>query len=400
MYSKNKKGTIYRGTQLRNRTFSEKIGRLKQEGLLRKIQDRNPNSTHPASRILIEGIEYINFASNDYLGLASNILVAESAKNAIDEYGFGAGASRLLSGGTVLHGELEKMVSGFKGTEAALIFNSGYAANTGAIPLIAGEGDIIFSDELNHASIIDGCRLSKARTIVYRHSDMGHLSELIKKETGDKKIVITDTVFSMDGDIAPLKEIHDICRSQDALLYLDDAHGTGVLGKGKGALVHFGLKPEPWIIQMGTFSKAFGSYGAFIAADSDVIELLINTSRGFIFSTTLPACVIAASMAALQLIQDETGLVDKLWQNRERLFKGLQGLGFNTLNSETPIIPVVVGDVEATLTFSERLKDHHIYAPAIRPPSVDTPRIRFAVTAAHTEEEIDKLIEVISKERV
>jgi 8-amino-7-oxononanoate synthase len=388
--------------------FEKEIERLKKSGILRRLNDRdtlnsagdNSRETEHGfsqiieygSRILIKGIEYINFSSNDYLGLSGNIHIRESAKKAIDKFGFGACASRLLSGGTELHRELEKMVAVFKGTEAALIFNSGYSANVSAIPAIAGEGDIIFSDELNHASIVDGCRLSKAKKVIYRHRDMKHLSELIENEQGNRKIIITDTIFSMDGDIAPLREIYEICLHDNAILYIDDAHGTGVLGEGYGALKHFNIKPEPWIIQMGTFSKALGSLGAFIAAGGDVIQWLINTARGFIFSTALPPCVIAASITALRILQEDTALIRRLWHNRERLFKGLQNMGLNTLNSETPIIPVVAGDVETTMKLSEELKKHQIYAPAIRPPTVRTPRIRFTVTASHTEKDIDELI--------
>ncbi|MBI5214082.1 MAG: 8-amino-7-oxononanoate synthase [Nitrospirae bacterium] len=388
--------------------------KLINDNLLRVICDRESGST--ASRIIIDGEEYINFSSNDYLGLANHPLIIEAAKKAMDRYGFGAGASRLLSGGTELHGKLEKMIAEFKGTDSALIFNSGYAANISAIPAIAGEGDIIFSDELNHASIVDGCRLSKAKKVIYSHGDISHLSELIKKENGNRKIIITDTIFSMDGDIAPLSDIYNLCANLNSelrtpnsmLFYIDDAHGTGVLGEGKGALAHFKIKPDPFIIQMGTFSKALGSYGAFIAAQKDVIDWLINKARGFIYSTALPACVIAASIEALKILEREPALTEKLRQNRERLLKGIRDLGFDTLNSETPIIPIIppypplakggrggLSDVETTIKFSEHLMKNHIYAPAIRPPTVKLPRIRLAVTAAHTEEDIDKLLKVL-----
>ena len=373
--------------------FFDELERLRQDNLFRQIRDRGPACT--AAKILINGIEHINFSSNDYLGLANHPSITEAAKKALDKYGFGSGASRLLSGGTELHGELERKIAEFKGTEAALIFNSGYTANISAIPAIAGEGDVIFSDELNHASIIDGCRLSRAKKAIYRHRDVEHLSELIKKENGKKKIVITDTVFSMDGDIAPLKEISDICQRHNAILYIDDAHGTGVLGNGKGALSHFGIKPGHKIIQMGTFSKALGSYGAFIAADKNVTDWLTNTARGFIYSTALPACIFAASIEALKILQNDLSLVKKLWQNRERLFKGIKDLKFDTIDSETPIIPVVVGDTNTTLKFSELLMSHNIYAPAIRPPTVKVPRLRVTVTAAHTEDDIDELLKVL-----
>jgi len=388
--------------------FSEELERLRRDNLLRQIKDRNalcvmgnelkdPSLiTHHASRILINGTEHINFSSNDYLGLANHPSITEAAKKALDKYGFGSGASRLLSGGTELHRELEKKIAEFKGTEAALIFNSGYIANISAIPALAGEGDVIFSDELNHASIIDGCRLSRAKKAIYRHKDVEHLSELIKKENGKRKIVITDTVFSMDGDIAPLKEISDVCRQHNAILYIDDAHGTGVLGNGKGALAHFGIKPDSQIIQMGTFSKALGSYGAFIAAEKNVIQWLINTARGLIYSTAIPACAVNASIEALKILQNDSSLVKKLWHNRERLFKRIRDLELDAMISETPIIPVVIGDTDTTLKFSELLMGHNIYAPAIRPPTVKIPRIRVTVTAAHTEEDIDELLKVLS----
>lgn len=380
--------------------FAEKIKKLQDEGLLRTIRDREPSSEGP-SKIVIDGKRYINFSSNDYLGLSNNLEIIEEAKKAVDTYGFGASASRLLSGGTILHKKLEEMISSFKGTESALIFNSGYIANS-SISVIAEEGDIIFSDELNHASIIDGCRLSKAKRFIYRHCDVEHLSWLLKKEPGKKKIVVTDSVFSMDGDIAPLKEIYEICEELNSnldqiLLYIDDAHGTGVLGSGKGALAHFGIRPKPWIIQMITFSKALGSYGAAIAASKEITEYLANSVRGLIFATTLPPCIIAATIKALEIIQRDASPIKKLWDNRERLVKSIKPFGFSILNSSSPIIPVVVGDLKDTLRLSEYLMKNGIYAPAIRPPTTETPRIRITITSAHSEEDIDRLIHVLSK---
>ncbi|MGD0281994.1 MAG: aminotransferase class I/II-fold pyridoxal phosphate-dependent enzyme, partial [Dissulfurispiraceae bacterium] len=267
--------------------FSEKLKTLEKEALLRHIKDRKAEkmprcglSHKGLSHLNFEDRMYINFASNDYLGLAYAASLIDAAANAMAEYGFGSGASRLLSGGTQVHSSLEKAVASFKETEAALVFNSGYTANISALPSIAGEGDAIFSDEFNHASLVDGCRLSRARKLIYNHRDIAHLEGLMKTIRGGKKIVVTDTVFSMDGDIAPLREITALCREHSALLYLDDAHGTGVLGNGRGALANFGIQAEPWIIQMGTFSKALGSYGAFIAGSSGMVEWLINTARG------------------------------------------------------------------------------------------------------------------------
>jgi 8-amino-7-oxononanoate synthase len=379
--------------------FIEELERLKKNGLYRHIKDRD--SGPAGSIILINGIEYINFASNDYLGLSCHPSVAYAAKKAIAKYGAGAGASRLLSGGTNLHSQLENRIADFKGSEAALILNSGYTANTSVIPAIASEGDIIFSDELNHASIIDGCRLSKARTVIYRHKDIEHLSELIKKESGNKKIIITDSVFSMDGDIAPLDKIYELCRSlggnNSILLYIDDAHGTGVLGGGRGALSHFGIKTDDRIIQMGTFSKAFGSFGAFIAASSDIIEWIINNARGFIFSTALPPAVIGANIAAVELVSNTPELVQKLWDNRKMLLKGFKKLGFDAIQSETPIIPLMVNTIKDAVRLSEHLSEYHIYAPAIRPPSVKKSRVRLAITAAHTKDDIKRLLESLNR---
>ncbi|MBA3071342.1 MAG: aminotransferase class I/II-fold pyridoxal phosphate-dependent enzyme [Nitrospirae bacterium] len=263
---------------------------------------------------------------------------------------------------------------------------------------------MIFSDELNHASIVDGCRLSGAKKIIYRHKDIGHLSELVKKENAERKIIITDSIFSMDGDIAPLKEIYELCSSfysrlltpNSILLYIDDAHGTGVLGSGKGALAHFGIKPESWIIQMGTFSKALGSFGAFAAGSKDAIGWMLNTARSFIFSTALPSCAAAASIAALEVIEKEPELLNKLWSNREQAVHGITKLGYDIMGSETPIIPVRTGTIAEALHISQHLMENGIFAPAIRPPTVKEPRIRITVTSAHTAEDIERLIKALS----
>ncbi|MDP2166747.1 MAG: pyridoxal phosphate-dependent aminotransferase family protein [Thermodesulfovibrionales bacterium] len=368
--------------------FRKELEALKENRLLREIKDRG---SAQGARINIKGRVYINFGSNDYLGLASHPHVAAGAKDALEKFGAGAGASRLLAGGTSLSERLESLLADFKEAEKALVFNSGYCMNTGVIPALADEEDAVFSDELNHASIIDGCRLSKAKKYIYRHSDVSHLRELLRGTKARKKIIVTDAVFSMDGDIAPIEEICGLCASGsgDMLLYMDDAHGTGVLGKGRGTLRHFGIKPEPWIIQMGTMSKAMGSFGAFAAGDGDSIGWLLNSARSLIFSTALPPSAVGASIAALEVIwKDDKGLVDKLWDNRDKLMNELAGLGLDTGRSETPIIPLIMKDVESTAGLSDYLYKEGIYAPAIRPPAVRTPRVRLTVTAAHTEEEI------------
>lgn len=377
--------------------FESSLENLRRNSLLRKIMDR---ASAQGPKIRIGEREYLNFASNDYLGLASHPRVVQAAQEALARFGAGSGASRLLAGGCPLHRELEERIAGLKGSEAALLFGSGYAANTAILPAITAPGDVILSDELNHASIVDGCRLSRAETIVYRHRDMEHLEALLKDSRQRRVFVVTDTVFSMDGSLAPLKEMQELLRRYEAALYLDDAHGTGVLGRGRGALSHFGLSPGqrpepwtmPWTIQMGTLSKALGSFGAFAAADGNTIEWLVNTARSFMFSTALPPPAVAASLAALDILLEDDGLLDRLWANRDRLAAGVKALGFETGSSETPIIPLFMKDVGSALGLSERLLEKGIYAPAIRPPTVREPRIRITVTASHAEEDLDGLV--------
>ncbi len=377
--------------------FKQKLMILKEKNLIREIKDRRSPQGH---RIKIGTKEYLNFSSNDYLGLANHPRIIKEVQKALNKYGFGSCASRLLSGGSSIHKSLEEMVARFKNTEAALVFNSGYSANSGIIPSITDEDTVIFSDEFNHASIIDGCRLSKCNVQKYKHKDISHLEYLLQKVKLKKKLVITDTVFSMDGDIAPIRDIYYLCKKYKALLYLDDAHGTGVLGNGKGSLSHFNLTPESWIIQMGTFSKALGSFGAFVAGDSEIIQWILNNARIFMFSTALPACVAAASIAALKLIEKNTRLVKKLWTNREILAQKLVESGFDIMGSETPIIPINTGTIENTLRISKQLLKKGIYAPAIRPPTVQTPRIRINITASHNNEDIEKLLRALREVRL
>jgi len=373
--------------------FEKELNALQKQGLLRGLVAR---SSTQGPVITISGRRYSNFGSNDYLGLASHPELIKAVQGAVQKYGAGAGSSRLLAGGTVLHRQLERAVAAFKGTGSALLFNSGYSANTGMLAAIAGEGDDIFSDELNHASIIDGCRLSRATKHIYRHKDVKGLETLLKKtKGGGKKVVVTDTVFSMDGDIAPLPAICSVCRKYGALLYIDDAHGTGVLGRGRGALAQFGITPEPWIIQMGTFSKALGSFGAFAAGDRNMIHWLVNSARSVIFSTALPPSVIAPSLAALRLVRKDSSRLARLWENRTALSEGLRELGFDLMESETPVIPVKMPSVREAMRVSAHLFEDGIYAPAIRPPTVSGPRIRLTVTAGHTDRQIIKLLGVL-----
>ncbi len=385
------------------REFNDELNCLKKQNLLRKLTCIK--ASH-GSKISIDGQTYINFSSNDYLGLSNHPEIVKAAAAALKKYGFGSGASRLLSGTCLPHAELEERIAKFKKTEAALVFNTGYAANTGTIPAIAGADTVIYSDELNHASLVDGIRLSKAGVKVYKHKDVNHLESLLKKSFKSKsvtrRLVITDTVFSMDGDIAPLKDLLSLCDRYDAVLMIDDAHGTGVLGKtGRGGLEHFGIKADN-IIQMGTLSKAAGCYGAFVAGNKDLINLLVNRARSFIYSTSLPPAVAAAGVKAIDIIdRRSTRLRERLWKNRGRLYDGLKNMGFDTLDSETPIIPVLAGDAQNALRIGRHLYKHHIFAPAIRPPTVpeDKCRIRFSITAGHTDEDIDLVLKVLKINR-
>jgi glycine C-acetyltransferase/8-amino-7-oxononanoate synthase len=344
---------------------------------------------------IVDGRTVLMLCSNDYLGLAGHPALRQAAVAALERYGFGSGASRLVSGNMSLHEELEAGIAAFKRTEASLLFNSGYAANTGIIAAIAGEGDVILSDALNHASIIDGCRLSRARTAVYRHRDLDHLESLLRENApARRKLIVTDGVFSMDGDIAPLPGLVSLADRYDALLMVDDAHAAGVLGPGgKGTVEHFGLTGRV-PVQMGTLGKALGSFGAYVAGDRGLIRYLLNTCRSFLFSTALPPAVCAASLAALTLVDQEPWRREQLWKRRQQFVTGLVQLGIDISCTETPIVPIIIGDAGSALSAAERLLDLGVYAPAIRPPSVPagSARIRATVMATHSEEDIDRAI--------
>ncbi len=350
--------------------------------------------------VTINGNRLLLMCSNDYLGLAGHPALIEAARTAMQKYGFGAGASRLMSGTTFLHRALEDRIASFKGTEAALVFNSGYAANTGIIPALVREGDVILSDALNHASIVDGCRLSKARTEVYRHGDAVRVEELLQKSSNARrKLIVTDGVFSMDGDIAPVDRLVSLAEQYGAILMVDDAHATGVLGKsGKGTIEHFKLDGRiP--VQIGTLGKALGSFGAYIAGSRDLIEYMLNTSRSFMFSTALPPAVCAASSAAIDIVEREPERRKQLWENRKRLIQGLAFLNITTGATETPIIPIMVGDSEKALKASNKLFEYGIYAGAVRPPTVPDgrARIRITVMATHSADDIDRALDIFGR---
>jgi 8-amino-7-oxononanoate synthase len=345
---------------------------------------------------MVNGREAILLCSNNYLGLAEHPILKQAARSALERFGVGSGASRLVSGNMELHEELERRIAAFKGTEAAIVFNSGYAANTGVIPAVAGEGDVIVSDSLNHASIIDGCRLSRARTVVYRHGDLEHVESLLTMyRDSRRKLIVTDGVFSMDGDIAPLAGLVDLADRYDAIVMTDDAHATGVLGdRGRGTSEHFNLHGRiP--VQMGTLGKALGSFGAYVAGDRNMIQYLRNTCRSYIFSTSLPPAVCAASIAALELVDAEPWRRLMLRDNRDRLVRGLAAVGIKISGSETPIVPVITHGADKAMEAAQILLEHGVFAPAIRPPSVPSgsSRIRATVMASHSAADIDRAID-------
>ncbi len=378
--------------------FEQELLRLEQEHLFRRLIVAEPCSDGPY--VTVNGKNLLLMCSNDYLGLTGHPALREAAVSAMLRYGFGSGASRLISGTSPLHRELEERLARFKGAEAALLFNSGYAANTGIIPVLAGDGDVVLSDSLNHASIIDGCRLSKALVRVYRHGDVEHVEHLLKESTSARrKLIVTDGVFSMDGDIAPLAELASLAEKYGALLMVDDAHATGVLGKcGGGTTEHFGLDGRV-PIQMGTLGKALGSFGAYVVGSTKMIDYLLNRSRSFMYSTSLPHAVCAASIAALDIIEHEPERREKLRRNREHFVKGLIARGLSIKATGSPIVPIMIGDPAKALSVGEKLMEYGVYAAAIRPPTVPegSARIRATLMATHTDEDVDAALNVFSK---
>lgn len=379
--------------------LDENLTELKEQGLYNEIDPvEGPNG----AIIKVRGKELINLSSNNYLGLATNEDLKKVAKDAIDKYGVGAGAVRTINGTLDLHVKLEEKLAEFKGTQAAISYQSGFNCNMAAISAVMDKNDAILSDQLNHASIIDGCRLSKAKIIAFKHSDMEDLRSKAKEATEsglyNKVMVITDGVFSMDGDIAKLPEIVEIAKEFDLITYVDDAHGSGVTGKGKGTVKHFGLEKEV-DMQMGTLSKAVGVVGGYVAGKKNLIDWLKVRSRPFLFSTAVTPGDVAAITAAVQMIMDSTELHDKLWDNGDYLKKGLDALGFDIGHSETPITPCIIGDEKLTQEFSKRLFEEGVYAKSIVFPTVPkgTGRVRNMPTAAHTKEMLDEAIATYEK---
>ena len=372
---------------------------LRDQGLYNEI---DPIEGANGAIIQVRGKKLINLSSNNYLGLATNEELKRIAKEAVDRYGVGAGAVRTINGTLDLHVKLEEKLAEFKGTEAVISYQSGFNCNMAAISAVMDKNDAILSDKLNHASIIDGCRLSKAKILAYNHSDMVDLRAKAKeaKESGlyNKIMVITDGVFSMDGDMARLPEIVEIAKEFDLITYVDDAHGSGVTGKGAGTVKHFGLQKEI-DFQIGTLSKAIGVVGGYVAGKKNLIDWLKVSSRPFLFSTALPPGDVAAITAAVQMLIDSTELHDKLWENGNYLKAGLEKLGFNIGASETPITPCIIGDEKLTQKFSRRLFEEGVYAKSIVFPTVSkgTGRVRNMPTAAHTKEMLDDALAIYGK---
>jgi len=349
--------------------------------------------TGQSPEVTISGKSYVLFGSNSYLGLSVDPKVVESAKLALEKYGTGSGGSRLVSGSFDLHRMLEERIARFKNTESSILFSSGYLANIGTISALVGSDDIIYSDELNHASIIDGARLSRSTVKIYKHLDLNHLQELIEsdKNTKCRKLIVTDTVFSMDGDLVPLPELVEISEKYGCILMIDEAHATGVLGKrGSGATEHFGVEDRVPVV-MGTLSKAVGSLGGYIAGSKELIDFIRNRVRSYIFDTSLPPASLAASITAIDIIENEPQRREHLWNMVKKFKTGIEDSGLRVLPSHSAIIPVLIGDAEPALNFAKMLRENGVFTPAVRPPSVPHGmcRIRVTIMATHTQEHID-----------
>lgn len=372
--------------------WSQELAELEARGLRRSLR---VSAGAPGRTVVLDGREVLDFSSNNYLGLADHPALARAAIEATERHGTGAGASRLVLGTQPLHVELEDALAGFHHRPAALLFGSGYHANIGVLQVLARDGDVIFSDALNHASIIDGCRLSRARVVVYPHRDVATLAELLLKHPGRRRIVVTDSVFSMDGDRAPVADLAALCRKHDAVLVLDEAHATGALGPGgRGVAAEAGVLAD---VHVGTLGKSFGSAGAYVAGDRSLVELLANRARSFVFTTALPPGVVAATLAAVRLLESADGdaLRALLAAHIARFRQGLAALGLLQPGAgTTPIFPVIVGDERQTMACSQRLFERGIHAQGIRPPTVPagTSRLRFALMATHEPEDLDRAL--------
>ena len=379
-----------------NSWIKENLNQIKQSNLHRELVEISSSMT---PEIVIDKKIYYQFASNNYLGLTTDAKITNSVISAIKKYGNGTGGSRLVTGTSNLHSKLESDIAKFKKTDDAIVFSSGYLASIGTISSIMNKDDIIFSDELNHACLIDGARLSRSKIVIYKHSNMKDLESKLKKfkASNGKKMIISDSVFSMDGDIAPLDSIVKLSKKYECISMIDEAHATGILGDtGSGASEMFGVQDKIDIC-MGTLSKAIGSVGGYIAGSSDLIDYLKNRARSFIFDTSLPAGALTASIGAIKLIERQPSIRDDLNNNIQYIQDFLASSSFNYLKSVTPIIPIIIGDEEKALECSRFLLKNQIYVPAVRPPSVPKgqSRIRVTLMATHKKKHIDKIIKVM-----
>ncbi len=379
--------------------IDQELNTLKQQGLYNTIRT---TESPQGAWITVDGKRVLNFCSNNYLGLANHPQMVKAAKETLERYGVGPGAVRSIAGTMSLHVELDRRMAAFKGVEAALTFQSGFAANLATIPALVGKEDVIFSDRLNHASIIDGCRLSGAKIAAYDHCSAAHLRETIaaEKKTGYRRaLIVSDGVFSMDGDIAPLPEIYEVARAEDILLMVDDAHGEGVLGQGgRGIVDHFHLHGKV-DVEVGTFSKAFGVVGGVVAGNKTVVEWLRQRGRPFLFSSAMTVPDVAACLAGVDLLEASTEQVDRLWKNAEFFKAEMKKLGFNTGVTQTPIAPVMLGEAPLAQQFSRRLFEEGVFAMAIGYPTVakGKARIRVMNTAAHSHDDLERGLAAFEK---
>jgi glycine C-acetyltransferase len=371
--------------------IAEEIAELRKAGLYTHIRTL---SSPQGAWLVVDGAEVLNFCSNNYLGLANHPRLVQAAKEAIDQHGIGPAAVRSIAGTMDLHLQLESRLAAFKGVEAAISFQSGFNANLAAIPALSGKGDLIFSDELNHASIIDGCRLSAATTIRYPHADPQGLRRVLQENRpgpGGRSLLVTDGVFSMDGDVAPLPELYALAQEHGCLMMVDDAHGEGVLGRGgRGIVDHFQLHGKV-DIEVGTLSKAFGVVGGLVAGRQVIVDWLRQRGRPFLFSSAMTVPDVAACLAAVDLLEESSELVDRLWENTHYFKRELEGLGFDLGRSTTPITPVMLGEAPLAQQFSRRLFVERVFAMAIGYPTVarGKARIRVMISAAHARKDLD-----------
>ncbi len=377
--------------------LEREIETWRKEGVFRPLTEIE---SEQGARVVIRGKEVIQLSSNNYLGLTAHPRMKEAALEAVRTYGAGTGSVRTIAGTFSMHERFEEKLAEFKHTEAALVFQSGFTANVGVIASILGEEDVVISDELNHASIIDGIRLTKASRRIYRHADLDDLEKALKETRSARtRLVVTDGVFSMDGDIAPLKEIVELCEKYGAVVMVDDAHASGVLGKnGRGTVDHFGLHGRVHI-QVGTLSKAIGVLGGYVAGSRTLRDYLIHRARPFLFSTSHPPAVTAACSAAIDVLLEEPELIDRLWENTRFFKEGLRKLGFDIGDSQTPITPVIVGEGAKAMALSDALFEEGVYAQGIAYPTVPKgkARVRTIVTAVHTREDLQQALDAFER---